>query len=208
MKPNGVITEYQLECFGGEQEYRWTVRGSQTTTTLSGLLPYTNYSCSITAHTSVGGGPAEVLTVQSDEDSMYIILYITFRLYMLVSLVPGKVKHVIIYIPANSVDRLVVLWDSPVRRNGVITGYELNVSRSTSTVYFASNINSHDSLRTVSNLSMLHYSTVLAFHYYMFAHCIGPYVPYYVSASAFTKKGRGETDQKIAFTHQGGIIQH
>ena len=70
VKPNGVITAYQLECSGEGQEYRWTVRGSQTTTTLRGLLPYTNYSCSITAHTSVGGGPAEVLTVQSDEDSM------------------------------------------------------------------------------------------------------------------------------------------
>ena len=69
VKPNGVIIEYQLQCFGGKQEYRWTVRGSQTTTTLSGLLPYTNYSCSITAHTSVGGGPAQHISVLSKEDS-------------------------------------------------------------------------------------------------------------------------------------------
>ena len=69
VKPNGVIIEYQLQCFGGEQEYRWTVRGSQTTTTLSGLHPYTNYSCSITAHTSVGGGPAQHISVLSKEDS-------------------------------------------------------------------------------------------------------------------------------------------
>ena len=69
VKPNGIIIEYQLQCFGEEQEYRWTVGGSQTTTTLSGLLPYTNYSCSITAHTSVGGGPAQHISVLSDEDS-------------------------------------------------------------------------------------------------------------------------------------------
>ena len=72
VKPNGVIIEYQLQCFGGEQEYRWTVRGSQTTTTLSGLLPYTNYSCNITAHTSVGGGPAVNSTVTTDEDGIKI----------------------------------------------------------------------------------------------------------------------------------------
>ena len=53
-EPNGVITEYQLQCSGGGQVFSHTVMGSQTTTTLSGLLPYTSYSCSITAHTSVG----------------------------------------------------------------------------------------------------------------------------------------------------------
>ena len=73
MKANGVITEYQLQCFGGGQEHRWTVNGSQTTTTLSGLLPYTNYSCSITAHTSVGGGPAATTNVVTKQDGEYIL---------------------------------------------------------------------------------------------------------------------------------------
>ena len=71
MKANGVITEYQLQCSGGGQEHRWTVNGSQTTTTLSGLLPYTNYSCSITAHTSVGGGPAATTNVVTKQDGEY-----------------------------------------------------------------------------------------------------------------------------------------
>ena len=66
--PNGVITEYQLQCSGGGQVFNWTVMGSQTTTTLSGLLPYTNYSCSITAHTSVGGGPAATVNVTTAQD--------------------------------------------------------------------------------------------------------------------------------------------
>ena len=43
--PNGVITEYQLQCSGGGQMFSRTVMGSQATTTLSGLLPYTSYSC-------------------------------------------------------------------------------------------------------------------------------------------------------------------
>ena len=68
VKPNGVITAYQLNCSGEDQEYRWTVRGSQTTTTLSGLHPYANYSCNITAHTSVGGGPAANISVVTEQD--------------------------------------------------------------------------------------------------------------------------------------------
>ena len=68
MEPNGVITEYQLQCSGGGQVFNRTVMGSQTTATLSGLLPYTSYSCNITAHTSVGGGPAATTSVTTQQD--------------------------------------------------------------------------------------------------------------------------------------------
>ena len=71
--PNGVITEYQLQCSGGGQVFSRTVMGSQTTTTLSGLLPYTNYSCNITAHTSVGGGPAATTSVTTKQDGEPIL---------------------------------------------------------------------------------------------------------------------------------------
>ena len=67
--PNGVITEYQLQCSGGGQVFNRTVM--ETTTTLSGLLPYTNYSCSITAHTSAGGGPEATTSVITEEDSEF-----------------------------------------------------------------------------------------------------------------------------------------
>ena len=72
--PNGVITEYQLQCSGGGQVFSRTVMGSQTTTTLSGLLPYTSYSCNITAHTSVGGGPAATTSVTTEQDSESIMI--------------------------------------------------------------------------------------------------------------------------------------
>ena len=68
-EPDGVITEYKLQCSERGEMFNWTVMGSQTTTTLSGLLPYTNYTCSITAHTSVGGGPAATTSVVTDEES-------------------------------------------------------------------------------------------------------------------------------------------
>ena len=67
--PNGVITEYQVQCSSGGQVFNCTVM--ETTTTLSGLLPYTNYSCSITGHTSVGGGPAATTNVTTEEDSEF-----------------------------------------------------------------------------------------------------------------------------------------
>ena len=69
-KPNGVITHYELYSFGGGQVFNRTVM--ETTTTLNGLLPYTNYSCSITAHTSAGGGPAATTSVNTLRDSELI----------------------------------------------------------------------------------------------------------------------------------------
>ena len=65
---NGVITEYQLQCSNHKQVFNHTVQGSQTTTTLSGLLPYTNYSCNITAHTSAGGGPGATIDITTTQD--------------------------------------------------------------------------------------------------------------------------------------------
>ena len=64
--PNGIITEYQLQCSGGGQVFNLTVM--ETTTTLSGLLPYTNYSCSITARTSAGEGPTATTSVITSQD--------------------------------------------------------------------------------------------------------------------------------------------
>ena len=39
--PAGVITEYRLQCSGGNQIINWFVKSSQLTTTLSGLLYHT-----------------------------------------------------------------------------------------------------------------------------------------------------------------------
>ena len=64
--PNGVITEYQLQCSGGGQVFNCTVM--ETTTILNGLLPFTNYACNITAHTSAGGGPAATASVTTLQD--------------------------------------------------------------------------------------------------------------------------------------------
>lgn len=47
-----------------------TVPGSQTTITVSSLLPFTAYFCSIAASSSVGIGPfSTILSVTTPEDS-------------------------------------------------------------------------------------------------------------------------------------------
>ena len=43
-----------------------------TTYLLSNLLPYTNYSCNISASTSGGEGPSTNIVVRTDEDSKSI----------------------------------------------------------------------------------------------------------------------------------------
>ena len=67
-KPNGVIIQYQVQCSGGGQVLPSTVAGSQTTTTLIGLTPYTSYTCIIVARTSVGGGPGATISVTTAQD--------------------------------------------------------------------------------------------------------------------------------------------
>ena len=81
-KQNGVITGYSMLCSKSgvmpNNIISQNFSSSQTTATLSGLLPYTNYSCSITAHTSVGGGPSVTIDVTSKQASELIaILYKT-----------------------------------------------------------------------------------------------------------------------------------
>ena len=76
LQSNGVIIKYEVKCSSDEQVFNWTVMGSKNTTTLSGLLPYTDYFCNITAHTSVGGGPAATASAITKESSKHATLLI------------------------------------------------------------------------------------------------------------------------------------
>ena len=75
MQPNGVIAGYTLQCRSAVGEtHLLHLMSSQTTNVLSGLLPYTNYSCSITAHTSAGEGPAATTSVTTEQDGEFFHL--------------------------------------------------------------------------------------------------------------------------------------
>ena len=76
---NGIITGYSVYCnTSANQSYpeqvigsnvpniRSVVNGTTLAVTLTGLNPYTQYSCYVIANTSVGqGSPSTILTVQT-----------------------------------------------------------------------------------------------------------------------------------------------
>ena len=66
--------------------------------------------------------------------------------------VPGRVKDIVIT-PHRSNTQLDVRWLPPEMPNGILTGYELNVSTSTNTVYYDADIKPNDNMRTVTSLS-------------------------------------------------------
>ena len=71
-----IATNYSFQCSipGSGVTHNLTLDSSQTTITLSGLMPYTNYSCRITAHTSGGEGLAATTSVTTLQDGEYSIL--------------------------------------------------------------------------------------------------------------------------------------
>ena len=86
---NGIITGYSVYCnTSANQTYpeqvigpnvptiRSVVNGTTLATTLTGLNPYTQYSCYVTANTSVGeGSPSVTLTQQTVEAGVLSIAF-------------------------------------------------------------------------------------------------------------------------------------
>ena len=81
---NGVITDYTLYCEGSNSQFypdqirpallTRTVNGSTTSITVPGLLPFTNYDCSVSATTSAGEGTKSTTRTQrTDEDGKLIM---------------------------------------------------------------------------------------------------------------------------------------
>ena len=114
--------------------------------------------------------------------------------------VPGKIEQITVLNPGNQHTVLIVKWDPPTVPNGVITGYLLNVSTISSTVYFIPNIKNNTI--TLNNLSKLFTSIFHSKITCIYLHA-GHFVPYYVSVAALTSKGNGEFQTKVAFTLQG-----
>ena len=84
---NGIITGYSMYCnISANQTYPEQVIGSNVPTiisvvngttlavTLGGLIPYTMYSCYVTANTSVGeGSPSTITTVQTAQSGNNVL---------------------------------------------------------------------------------------------------------------------------------------
>ena len=67
--PNGIITEYFINCSSDVNSKYYVNRTTNTTGLISGLQPFTNYTCSVTAYTKVGGGPTITVRGQTDQSS-------------------------------------------------------------------------------------------------------------------------------------------
>ncbi len=63
---NGIISNYTINCNSSDSV---TVTGSTLSANLSGLTPFTTYSCMISASTGAGEGTASnTVTATTDED--------------------------------------------------------------------------------------------------------------------------------------------
>ena len=123
---NGNIIYYSLRCsfYNLTSFMSWEdLQIHDTTYTLSNLLSYTNYSCNISASTSVGEGPSTNIVVRTDEDSK--IVFSEINVICLSFLGPGSSPINLNIIIINS-SALLLSWLQPLIPNGIITKYTIN----------------------------------------------------------------------------------
>ena len=84
---NGIITSYSYVCYQGTTSFTSdVVDGSVTSVdvTFTGIAPYTNYTCNVSASTVAGIGPAAIGNGRTAESGIIIIIIYNYTttLYM------------------------------------------------------------------------------------------------------------------------------
>ena len=128
---NGPITGYYLTYTNITSNTSYTVNitgGNNTMYTLTGLIPYTNYTVSIIPYNYDMTGPARQAIQLTDESSK------SMR-YQSVShnlnAVAGEISDLIQ--TSTTVTEISISWSPPTTPNGIVTVYEIRYRESTST---------------------------------------------------------------------------
>lgn len=75
-EPNGVILSYTIQCFSSDTSTTFVIPGNTTQATVTGLEPYTNYSCSIFGNTLAGAGNSSAAhSARTDESSEFLLKF-------------------------------------------------------------------------------------------------------------------------------------
>ena len=152
---NGVIISYLITCSSGDIIIN-TTRTSSTSLTITGLQPFTNYTCSVSASTIVGEGPAAAKSIVTKEESKFTgsisertCQYCKHAL-IVISLAPGPPTEIMG--ASTSSSTITLSWSSPAKQNGVITGYSVLCSQSGGILNLSKNFSSSQTTATLSRL--------------------------------------------------------
>lgn len=95
IEPNGIILSYKVYCYKSEDGYvadgespdsTLEALSSANEAILTGLTPYTYYSCHVTANTSIGeGANSSSIRARTDESSKIIQLYCSMIMFAVMS---------------------------------------------------------------------------------------------------------------------------
>eukprot|EP00731_Ephydatia_muelleri_P007441 Em0003g1689a len=200
---NGIIIAYTVYCnTSTSQAYPEQVIGPNVPTARSvvngttlaviystGLNPYTQYDCYVTANTSVGEGtPSSIITTTTSES------------------VPSSPLALSVSTVSGSPNQLSASWSSPIPKNGIIIAYTIYCNTSASQAYPEQVIGPNvPTARSVVN------ATAMAV---IFITGLNPYTQYDCYVTANTSVGEGtpslvittRTSESVAMNYNLSVV--
>ena len=127
---NGIITGYTIRCNTTGSDIMMlaplTVDESTLTTTLEGLTPFTEYTCTISASTDAGeGNSSDPQTATTDEDGKRAFANKSNMLIDTCSIVLSAPTNFMLTRVDGSSTTLSASWNVPETTNGIISNYTI-----------------------------------------------------------------------------------
>ena len=152
---NGIITSYNVYCnTSSNQTYPEQVIGSNVPTirsvvngmtfiaSITGLYPFTQYGCYMTANTSVGEGMSSTTdmarTVENGKSLQSLVSkdnYYSVFMTCLYNVVPSSPLSFSLLPVSMQPTMLTANWSAPIPKNGIITSYNVYCSTSLNQTY-------------------------------------------------------------------------